>query len=98
MKFGKTKKTKNFNLKWFNKKNIDLVDDKFEIHFSNLLDIDEYLKLNRELQKMESKLHASLSPEQRKIMKEYESIELSISSYHTALGYYLGLNEDSKIK
>ena len=45
MEKDKKENVKHFNLKWFNKKNIDLVDDKIEVYISNLLDIDEYIEI-----------------------------------------------------
>lgn len=90
--------SKNFDLNWFNKNNICLVDDKIEVYLSNLLDINEYLELNRKFQKLTLELTSTLKPVQRKLLMEYQNIELQISSYQNSLAYYLGLNEKSNHK
>lgn len=98
MKFLKIKKTKSFNLKWFNKKNIDLVDDKIELFISKLLDNEDYIEINRKFSKLTIELTSTLNSDQLKILREYQNAELQITSYQTALAYYLGLNEDVKLK
>ena len=64
MEKDKKENVKHFNLKWFNKKNIDLVDDKIEVYISNLLDIDEYIEINRKFQKITLELTSILNLEQ----------------------------------
>jgi len=92
MEKDKKENVKHFNLKWFNKKNIDLVDDKIEVYISNLLDIDEYIEINRK------ELTSILNLEQRRLLREYQKVEMEITSYQNSLAYYLGLNENSKSK
>ena len=98
MEKDKKENVKHFNLKWFNKKNIDLVDDKIEIYISNLLDIDEYIEINRKFQKITLELTSILNLEQRRLLREYQKVEMEITSYQNSLAYYLGLNENSKSK
>lgn len=94
------KKTNNkpFNLKWFNKENIDLVDDKIEMYITNLLDIDEYIEINRKFQRLTLQLTSILNSEQIKLLREYQQVELEISSYQNSLAYYLGFEENSNSK
>lgn len=89
-----------FDLNWFNQQNIDLVDNKIEVYISKLLDIDDYVKINRELQQLILKLTSSLTSEQIALLRDYQNVELQVSSYQNSLAYYLGLNNNSigKIK
>lgn len=76
MEKDKKENVKHFNLKWFNKKNIDLVDDKIEVYISNLLDIDEYIEINRKFQKITLELTSILNLEQRRLLREYQKVEM----------------------
>ena len=78
MEKDKKENVKHFNLKWFNKKNIDLVDDKIEVYISNLLDIDEYIEINRKFQKITLELTSILNLEQRRLLREYQKVEMEI--------------------
>jgi len=85
MEKDKKENVKHFNLKWFNKKNIDLVDDKIEVYISNLLDIDEYIEINRKFQKITLELTSILNLEQRRLLREYQKVEMEITSYQNSL-------------
>lgn len=92
------KSSSNIDLVWFNKENIDLVDDRIEQEITNLLDIEEYLELNRKLSKLDLELINSLNLEQKELLRSYQKIELEISSYQNGLAYYLGLKENSNFQ
>lgn len=87
-----------FNFDWFSQENMDFVDDEIEIYISKLLDIDDYVKINHELQQLTLKLTSSLTSEQRTLLESYQNVELQISSYQNSLAYYLGLNNSSNSK
>ncbi len=74
----------------FSKKKIDDVDDKMEDNLSILLESEDYLNLNREFKDVSLKLMSTLDSEQRKILEEYQRLELDITSYQNGLAYYLG--------
>ena len=85
--------TKHLDLNWFNKSNIDMVDDKVEENINDLLDIEEYIMLNRKLQKLTVELISNLDIEQTHKFREYQQIELELSSYQNSLAYYIALNK-----
>ena len=97
MNINKEISSSNVNLSWFNKENMDLVDDKIEQNITNLLDIEEYLELNRKLSKLDLELIKILNSEQKEVLRSYQKIELEISSYQNCLAYYLGLKECKSI-
>jgi hypothetical protein len=88
----------NFDLAWFSKENIDLIDDKIELDICKLLDIDDYLEINRKFNEVTLKLTSSLTSEQLSLLHEYQHLDLEISSYLQALAYYLGLKDNSNKK
>ena len=89
---------KEIDLSWFNDKNIDFVDNQMEIYMPNLLDIDNYIQLNQDMQKLELELNSSLSENQLNILRNYQRIDLQITSYQNSLAYYLGLGDSKKQK
>lgn len=88
---GNLEKKKKINLKWFNDNNIDLVECKMENYISELLKLEEYANLDRELHSVNLELLSTLNDEQLKILRKKENIELQLSSFDTYLAYYLGL-------
>ncbi len=51
------------------------------------------------MQKLELELTSNLSEGQRKVLREYQRVDLQITSYQNSLAYYLGLkNNIKKIK
>lgn len=74
----------------FSKENIDNIDEKMGANLMTLLESEDYLKLNREFKDMSLKLISALNPEQRKILNEYQRLEIEITSYQNCLAYYLG--------
>ena len=93
-------KTKGYqiDLDWFTDENIDLVDNQIELYMSSLLDINDYIQLNHNLQQLILELTSNLPENQRKILKEYQKVELQITSYQNSLAYYLGLRDSSNKK
>lgn len=87
------KSTEEFDLNWFNKDNIDMVDDKVEEHLNKLLDIEEYIELNRKLSRLTVELTANLDLTQSQKFREYQQVELELSSYQNSLAYYIALNK-----
>lgn len=81
------------NLNWFNKNNIDMVDDKVEEHINDLLDIKDYIELNRKFNKLTLELTSNFSSEERQKFYEYQKIDLELSSYQSSLAYYIALNK-----
>ena len=53
-----------------------MVDDKVEENINDLLDIEEYIILNRKLQKLRVELISNLDIEQAHKFREYQQIEL----------------------
>ena len=66
-----------------------MVDDKVEENINDLLDIEEYIILNRKLQKLTVELISNLDIEQIHKFREYQQIELELSSYQNSLAYYI---------
>ena len=54
------------DLNWFNKSNMDKVDDSIEVHINDLLDIKDYVELNRKFNKLTLELTSNFSAEERK--------------------------------
>ncbi len=52
-----------------------MVDDKVEENINDLLDIEEYIILNRKLQKLTVELISNLDIEQTHKFREYQQIE-----------------------
>lgn len=74
----------------FSKEKIDNIDEKMGANIMTLLESEDYLKLNREFKDMSLKLISILNPEQRKVLNEYQRLEIEITSYQNCLAYYLG--------
>ena len=70
-----------------------MVDDKVEENINDLLDIEEYIMLNRKLQKLTVELTSNFSAEERKKFYEYQKIDFELSSYQSSLAYYIALNK-----
>ena len=70
-----------------------MVDDKVEENINDLLDIEEYIILNRKLQKLTVELISNLDIEQTHKFREYQQIELELASYQNSLAYYIALNK-----
>ena len=58
-----------------------MVDDKVEENINDLLDIEEYIILNRKLQKLTVELISNLDIEQTHKFREYQQIKLELSSF-----------------
>ena len=69
------------NLNWFNKNNIGMVDDTVEEHINDLLDIKDYVELNRKFNQLTLELTSNFSSEERQKFYEYQRIDLELSSY-----------------
>lgn len=82
--------SKTFVNNLFSKEKIDDIDEKMEANLTTLLESDDYLKLNREFRDVSLKIMSTLNPEQRKILNEYQRLEMEITSYQNCLAYYLG--------
>ena len=50
------------------------------------------------MQKLELELNSSLSENQLNILRNYQRIDLQITSYQNSLAYYLGLGYSNKQK
>ena len=70
-----------------------LKNDKVEENINDLLDIEEYIILNRKLQKLTVELISNLDIEQTHKFREYQQIELELSSYQNSLAYYIALTK-----
>ena len=72
----------------FTKKNYDAT-------FSEVMNvcIEEYIILNRKLQKLTVELISNLDIEQTHKFREYQQIELELSSYQNSLAYYIALTK-----
>lgn len=81
------------NLNWFNKNNIGMVDDTVEEHINDLLDIKDYVELNRKFNQLTLELTSNFSSEERQKFYEYQRIDLELSSYQSSLAYYIALNK-----
>ena len=81
------------NLNWFNKNNIGMVDDTVEEHINDLLDIKDYVELNRKFNQLTLELTSNFSSEERQKFYEYQRIDLELSSYQNSLAYYIALNK-----
>ena len=81
------------DLNWFNKSNMDKVDDSIEVHINDLLDIKDYVELNRKFNKLTLELTSNFSAEERKKFYEYQKIDFELSSYQSSLAYYITLNK-----
>ena len=81
------------DLNWFNKSNMDKVDDSIEVHINDLLDIKDYVELNRKFNKLTLELTSNFSAEERKKFYEYQKIDFELSSYQSSLAYYIALNK-----
>lgn len=81
------------NLNWFNKNNIGMVDDRVEEHINDLLDIKDYVELNRKFNQLTLELTSNFSSEERQKFYEYQRIDLELSSYQNSLAYYIALTK-----
>ena len=81
------------NLNWFNKNNIGMVDDTVEEHINDLLDIKDYVELNRKFNQLTLELTSNFSSEERQKFYEYQRIDLELSSYLNSLAYYIALTK-----
>ena len=81
------------NLNWFNKNNIGMVDDTVEEHINDLLDIKDYIELNRKFNQLTLELNSNFTSEERQKFYEYQRIDLELSSYQSSLAYYIALNK-----
>lgn len=72
---------------------MDMVDDSIEEHISDLLDIKDYIELNRKFNKLTLELTSNFSSEERQKFYEYQRIDLELCSYQNSLAYYLALNK-----
>ena len=81
------------NLNWFNKNNIGMVDDTVEEHINDLLDIKDYVELNRKFNQLTLELTSNFSSEERQKFYEYQRIDLELSSYQNSLPYYIALTK-----
>ena len=72
---------------------MDMVDDSIEEHISDLLDIKDYIELNRKFNKLTLELTSNFSSEERQKFYEYQRIDLGLCSYQNSLAYYLALNK-----
>ena len=81
------------NLNWFNKNNIGMVDDTVEEHINDLLDIKDYVELNRKFNQLTLELTSNFSSEERQKFYEYQRIDLELSSYQNSLAYYIDLTK-----
>lgn len=84
------KKEEIFENELFSKEEIDSIDNKIELNLGALLESNEYIELNRKFKEISLKLGRNLNDEQRKILYEYQKIEIEITSYQNCLAYYLG--------
>lgn len=82
--------SKIFGNNLFSKDKVDEIDEKMEANLTTLLESDDYVKLNREFRDISLKMMSTLDLEQRKILNEYQRLEMEITSYQNCLAYYLG--------
>lgn len=74
----------------FSQEDIDCIDEKTENNLAILLESKEYIEINKKFHKITLKLDSSLTSEQRKLLTEYQGLELEITTYQNCLAYYLG--------
>lgn len=82
--------SKQFENELFGITDMDHVEEKMEINLPVLLEVKEYLEINKQFKDMNLKLISTFSSEQRKLFNEYMGLELEISAYQNCLAYYLG--------
>ena len=85
----------------FNQADVDLVEEKMENNLAILLESKEYIEINKKFHEMTLKLDSSLTSKQRKLLTEYQGLELEITTYQNCLAYYLGCKatiENDKLK
>ena len=81
------------NLNWFNENNTDMVEGIVEEHINDLLDIKDYIELNRKFNQLTLELTSNFTSEERQKFYEYQRIDLELSSYQSSLAYYIALNK-----
>lgn len=85
----------------FSQEDIDCIDEKMENNLAILLESKEYIEINKKFHEITLKLNSSLTSEQRKLLTEYQGLELEITTYQNCLAYYLGCKaviENGKLK
>ena len=85
----------------FSQEDVDNINEKVENNICKLLDIQDYLQINKKFHEITLQLTSSLSSNQRKLLNEYQGLELEITSYQNCLAYYLGCKaviENNKLK